>query len=128
MSATPWNRQPGADAASLATEATSAASARANFRLYLWLLSAFWVYVPSRTSCTRTTCRRASSTMKVEHCLRPLPARLLQHLLLYPLFILCMWRSLRTGWAPLWRTLPVQLLFALVFAVLASPALRWAST
>src|SRR2546423_911662 len=50
-------------------------------------------------------------------------ARLIQHLLLYPLFLLSMWRSLRTGWRPLWRTVPIQLLCALGFAVLASPAL-----
>ena len=30
---------------------------------------------------------------------------------------------LRTGWRPLWRTVPIQLLCALGFAVLASPAL-----
>jgi hypothetical protein len=63
------------------------------------------------------------SSIKVEHVFAPSGARLMQHLLLYPLFILCMWRALRTGWAPLWRALPVQLLFALVFAVVASPAL-----
>jgi hypothetical protein len=31
--------------------------------------------------------------------------------------------ALRTGWQPLWRTLPLQLLCALGFAVIASPAL-----
>jgi len=50
-------------------------------------------------------------------------ARLVQHLLLYPLFIFSMWSSLRTGWQPLWRAIPLQLLCALGFAVLASPAL-----
>jgi hypothetical protein len=63
------------------------------------------------------------SSMNIEHVFAPTGARLLQHLFMYPLFILCMWRSLRTGWEPLWRTLPIQLLFAVVFAVLASPAL-----
>jgi hypothetical protein len=53
----------------------------------------------------------------------PADARLLQHLMLYPLFILCMWRSLRTGWQPLWRTLPIQIGFALLFVVPASPLL-----
>ncbi|HEY0766759.1 MAG TPA: histidine kinase, partial [Steroidobacteraceae bacterium] len=47
----------------------------------------------------------------------------IQHLLLYPLFVLCMWRSLRTGWRPLWRAVPIQLLCALGFAVLAAPCL-----
>ena len=53
----------------------------------------------------------------------PWDARLVQHLLLYPLFILCAWTSLHIGWQPLWRTLPIQLSCALGFAVLASPAL-----
>jgi len=42
---------------------------------------------------------------------------------LYPLFILSMRGALRTGWQPLWRALPLQLLCALGFAVLASPAI-----
>jgi hypothetical protein len=53
----------------------------------------------------------------------PWDARLIQHLILYPLFILCAWTSLRVGWRPLWRALPIQLSCALGFAVLAAPAL-----
>ena len=61
--------------------------------------------------------------MKVEHIFAPADARLLQHLLLYPIFLLCMWRSLRTGWQPLWRTLPLQIALALLFVIPASPLL-----
>jgi hypothetical protein len=50
-------------------------------------------------------------------------ARVIQHLLLYPLFILGMRGALRTGWQPLLRALPLQLLCALGFAVLAAPAM-----
>jgi hypothetical protein len=61
--------------------------------------------------------------MKIEHVFAPWDARLVQHLLLYPLFILSMWGSLRTGWQRPWRSIPLQLLCALGFAVVASPLL-----
>jgi hypothetical protein len=59
----------------------------------------------------------------IHNVFAPWDARIIQHLLLYPLFILSMRGALRTGWQPLWRALPLQLLCALGFAVLASPAL-----
>ncbi len=109
-------------AGSLAAE-TSAASKGARFLPYLWVLTAFWVYVAVANLMYANNMQASLSSMNIEHVFAPSAARLLQHLMMYPLFILCMWRSLRTGWAPLWRVLPIQLLFALVFAVLASPAL-----
>jgi hypothetical protein len=50
-------------------------------------------------------------------------ARLLQHLFLYPLLLGCVWASGSIGWGSLWRQWPLQLLVAIVFAVLAKPAL-----
>ncbi|MEZ5500090.1 MAG: histidine kinase [Steroidobacteraceae bacterium] len=50
-------------------------------------------------------------------------ARLLQYLLLLPALIGCYWLSLRIGWRPLWRRLPLQLLLGLGFTLLARPAL-----
>jgi Histidine kinase len=101
-----------------------AAAARVRFLPYVWVLTAFWAYVAVSNLLYANNMQASLSSMKIEHVFAPSGARLLQHLILYPLFILCMWRSLRIGWTPLWRTLPVQLLFGVVFAVLASPALN----
>ena len=99
------------------------AEARSNFRRFVWLLTAFWVYVALSNVMYATNMQASLSSMKVEHVFAPADARLVQHLLLYPLFIFFMWVSLRAGWQPLWRKLPLQLSCALVFVVLASPAL-----
>jgi Histidine kinase len=53
-------------------------------------------------------------------------ARVVQHILLYPLLIGCVYFSLRTGWRPAWRAWPVQVLLGLVFSALASPLLMLA--
>jgi hypothetical protein len=103
----------------LAAVATQAAT----FRPFLWVLTAFWVYVAMSNVMYANNMQASLSSMKVEHVFAPADARLLQHLMLYPLFILCMWRSLRTGWQPLWRTLPIQIGLALLFVIPASPLL-----
>ena len=103
--------------------AAPASAVRVRFMPYVWVLTAFWVYVAVSNLMYANNMQASLSSMNIEHVFAPSGARLLQHLIMYPLFILCMWRSLRTGWEPLWRTLPIQLLFAVVFAVLASPAL-----
>jgi len=128
MSATPIERitpsfsvPARADTALLGREALAAAGQR--FWPHLAVLTAFWIYVALSNVLYANNMQASLSGMKIERVFAPWDARLIQHLLLYPLFIASMWRSLRTGWRPLWRTLPVQLLCALGFAVLASPAL-----
>src|SRR3984893_17293672 len=100
-----------------------ALAAGRTFWPHLAVLTAFWIYVALSNVLYANNMQASLSTMKMEHVFAPWDARLIQHLLLYPLFLLSMWRSLRTGWRPLWRTVPIQLLCALGFAVLASPAL-----
>jgi Histidine kinase len=103
--------------------AFAAAPARSSFRPYLWVLTAFWVYVLLSNLMYANNMQAGLTQMKIERVFAPSGARLLQHLLLYPLFLLCMWRSWRSGWQPLRRALPLQLLCALGFCILASPAL-----
>jgi len=43
--------------------------------------------------------------------------RVLQHVILWPVLVLCVLGSLRLGWQPLWRTLPAQLGLGLLFSV-----------
>jgi hypothetical protein len=126
MSASPLERIAPALAA-LAGEggarATQSAAVRTSFRPFLGLLTAFWVYVALSNVMYANSMQASLSLMKVEHVFAPWDARLIQHLLLYPLFLLSMWGSRRTGWQRPWRAIPLQLLCALGFAVLASPAL-----
>lgn len=87
------------------------------------MLTAFWVYVLLSNLMYANNMQAGLTQMKIERVFAPSGARLLQHLLLYPLFLLCMWRSWRSGWQPLRRALPLQLLCALGLCILASPAL-----
>ncbi len=127
MSASPLERIAPALAAlsgeSDAAGAQRAAATRGSFRPFLGVLTAFWIYVAISNVMYANNMQASLSQMKVEHVFALWDARIVQHLLLYPLFILSMRGSLRTGWQPLWRALPLQLLCALGFAVLASPAL-----
>src|SRR5579863_9995574 len=100
-----------------------AARARRNFWPQLAVLTGFWIYVALSNLMYANTMGQSLKALNVTDFFAPADARLLQHLLLYPLFILCAWTSLRIGWRPLWRTLPIQLSCALGFAVLAAPAL-----
>jgi len=127
MSASPLERIAPALAALAGEDAARAAqpagAARSSFRPFLGVLTAFWIYVAISNVMYANNMQASLSLMKVEHVFAPWDARLVQHLLLYPLFVLCMWGSLRIGWQRPWRAVPLQLACALGFAVLASPAL-----
>src|SRR3979409_736219 len=83
---------------------------------HLAVLTAFWIYVALSNVLYANNMQASLSSMKMEHVFAPWDARLIHNLLLYPLFLLSMWRSLRTGWRPLWKTVPIQLLCAVGFA------------
>jgi hypothetical protein len=100
-----------------------AGAARTSFRPFLGVLTAFWIYVAVSNVMYANNMQASLSLMKMEQVYARWDARLLQHVLLYPLFILSMWGSLRTGWQRPRRAIPLQVLCALGFAVLASPAL-----
>ncbi|HEV3183148.1 MAG TPA: histidine kinase [Steroidobacteraceae bacterium] len=103
--------------------APAAGAAHGSFRPLLGVLTAFWIYVALSNVMYANSMQASLSVENVHNVFAPWDARIIQHLLLYPLFILSMRGALRTGWQPLWRALPLQLLCALGFAVLAAPAL-----
>jgi hypothetical protein len=103
--------------------AATAPVTHVSFRPFLGVLTVFWIYVALSNVMYANNMQASLSVQNIEHVFAPWDARILQHLLLYPLFILAMRGALRTGWQPLWRTLPKQVLCALGFAILASPAL-----
>src|SRR5215469_14321768 len=101
---------------------TTRASYR-SFRPLLGVLTAFWIYVLLSNLMYANSMQASLSMQNIHKVFATWDARVIQHLLLYPIFIVSMRGALRTGWQPLWRALPLQLLCALGFAVLASPAL-----
>ena len=88
------------------------------------ILSVFWIYVALSNVLYATSMQASFDQMSQFHVFAPSCARLLQHLILYPVLLLCAWASMRIGWHSLWRKLPVQLLLAALFAFLAKPALE----
>jgi Histidine kinase len=106
-----------------ARAADRAGATYTNFRPLLAVLTAFWIYVALSNVMYANNMQASLSSENVPHVFAAWDARILQHLALYPLFILAIRGSLRTGWQPPWRAVPLQLLYALGFAVLASPAL-----
>jgi hypothetical protein len=106
-----------------AAAAQPLAAAPASFWPSLTVLTVFWVYVALSNLMYASSMGESLRSVNVTHFFAPWDARLLQHLFLYPVLVLCVWGSLRLGWQPLARRLPLQLLLAAVFAALASPAL-----
>jgi signal transduction histidine kinase len=95
----------------------------ARFRPLLLIVTVFWIYVALSDVLYGNQMRLIFTAMHVAHLFAPWRARLLQHLFLYPVLLGCVWTSLRLGWQPLWRRLPLQLLLGVGFAMLAEPTL-----
>ena len=127
MSASPLERVTPAIATLGRRESASAAEGarprHRGFRPLFGVLTAFWIYVALSNLMYAISMQASFAVMNVHNVFAPWDARVIQHVVLYPLFILSMRGALRTGWQPLGRALPLQLLCALGFAVLASPAL-----
>ncbi|MGH8181676.1 MAG: sensor histidine kinase [Steroidobacteraceae bacterium] len=94
-------------------------------RPLLLIVTAFWAYVAASNVLYANSMQASLSAMHVAapHFFSGWQARLVQHLLLYPGLLVCVWASLRVGWQPLRTRLPLQVLMGLAFAVSASPAL-----
>jgi two-component system, LytTR family, sensor kinase len=89
----------------------------------LLIVTAFWMYVAVSNVLYANSLQANLTALHVAHFFAGWHARLLQHLFMYPLLLVCIATSLRIGWAPLARRLPLQTLMALGFAICASPAL-----
>ena len=104
---------------------TDASAARANLpaRPLAAVLTAFWTYVALSNVLYAHSMSLATDPDGKHHFFADWNARVLQHLILYPVLLGCVWISLRVGWRPLRRAIPVQLALGLGFAALASPVL-----
>lgn len=91
-------------------------------RPLLLLVTAFWVYVTVSDLLYANSMQWSLGALHVRHFFAPSTSRLLQHAALYPVLLLCMRASLRAGWRPILRCLPLQVLLGVIFAALAYPA------
>ena len=106
-----------------ATAAEAARASYGSFRPLFGVLTAFWIYVTLSNIMYAISMQASLTVQNIHNVFAAWDARVIQHVLLYPLFLLSMRGALRTGWQPLLRALPLQLLCALGFAVLAAPFL-----
>ena len=88
-------------------------------RQTLIILTVFWVYVACSNILYANSMQASISAdlPGAKHVFASYTARLVQHALLYPILLGCVWASLRVGWESTWRKLPVQVLIALVFEI-----------
>ena len=94
-----------------------------SFRKLLAVTAIYWVYVTLSNILYAQSLRVGFSEVTKAELFVSWDVRLFQHLALFPALVACLWLSLRAGWKPLWRALPLQWLLALCFAVAAAPAL-----
>jgi hypothetical protein len=106
--------------------AQSMVSTALSARPPLAILTAFWFYVTLSNVVYAHSMQIVVASTGGTHVFASWDARVVQHILLYPLLIGCVYFSLRTGWRPAWRAWPVQVLLGLVFSALASPLLMLA--
>ena len=89
----------------------------------LAILTTFWIYVTLSNVLYATSMQASFASMSPGRYFAPWDERVLQHVFLYPILIVCVLGSLRVGWTPMWRTVPLQIALGLLFSFLASPAM-----
>ena len=89
----------------------------------LGVLTVFWLYVTVSNVLYAHNMSLSLDPGGSQHLFAAWPARSMQHLLLYPVLLLCVELSMRIGWRPGPQRVPLQAVLALVFALLASPLL-----
>src|SRR5580698_2918989 len=90
---------------------------------FLGIAALFWVYVALSNILYAYSMRMGMSRMTHVSVFAAWDARLLQHLILWPVLLVSFWASLRIQWRPLLVALPLQMILGTVFAALAYPAM-----
>lgn len=83
------------------------------------IAGAFWAYATISAVLYAYGLGTALTMVGQESIFAPWDVRVLLYLLLFAPLVACYWYSLRIGWRPWWRTLPLQLALAVAFAALA---------
>jgi len=87
------------------------------------VLTAFWIYVTASNVLYSHNMSLSLDPGGHAHLFASWLPRILQHLFLYPVLLVCVQLSMRIGWRPLPQRVLLQAILALVFALLASPLL-----
>jgi hypothetical protein len=95
---------------------------RVPFRILLLLTSAFWLFVTLTDVLYGYNMQINADQMFKAVIFVNGNERVLQHLLLFPILLLCFAASLRIGWAPVTRV-PLQILLGAVFAAVSYHAM-----
>jgi len=94
-----------------------------SLRQFLGIACLFWAYVALSNILYAYSMSTGMARLTTEPIFAPWNQRLLQHLLLLPVFLVSYWASLRIQWRPLVIALPLQLILGAVFAAVAYPAM-----
>ena len=92
-------------------------------RPVLLLLTGFWAYVTLANILYALSMQTTLLEVGTVNVFASWRARLVQHLILYPALIGCLWIARAIRWRPLWRAIPLQLGCGLLFALCAPPVL-----
>jgi hypothetical protein len=103
-------------------ERLAPAARRLSWSLFA-ILVAFWIYVTLSNVLYASSMSMEFDPDGSKEAFARWDARVLQHVMLFPLLLGAIWTSLRAGWKPAWRAVPLQVLLGLAFAVAASPLL-----
>ncbi len=110
------------------TDRSERTSARARVGVTSWpllaILSVFWIYVMVSNVLYAWSMAIHFDPDGSRDLFAPWDVRVLQHLLLFPLLVGAISVSLRVGWRPVWRALPVQILQGVAFSACGSPLLN----
>jgi hypothetical protein len=112
-----------ADADVASRSDAAATAARSTMWPQLGILTAFWIYVMLSNVLYARSMSATLDPTGSEHFFASWQSRVLQHLMLYPVLIACVWASRRIGWRPAWRSWPPQVVLAVTFSALGSPFL-----
>ena len=96
------------------------------WRPFLLIAGLFWAYVTVSNVLYAHSFGITLAQMTINDLFAPWRPRVLQHLLLLVPLLACYWVSLRVGWQPPWKKLPVQAALAVGFAALPHWALALA--
>ena len=115
-----------ADGTSPASNPADSLAVRTAYWPYLAIVAGYWSYVTLSNVLYASSLRTGFAAMTTAQLFAAPSVRIVQHAILFPALLLCYLASLRIGWRPLWRTVPLQLLLGAVFGVLARPTLELA--
>src|SRR5258705_2430225 len=125
--------KPGANTPPPVPEASAAISGVAGSALvslrparlpFFAIVTGYWLYVTLSNVLYAKSMNTGLGAVAGMEPFAPAAVRIAQHVLLFPVLLLCYWGSLRTGLRPVWRRLLVQLPLAAAFGLLARPALE----